>query len=189
MAGSSQFSMSQQTDIFNIFSKFGIYNCIIVSQEHYVIDKEYSRQTNFNNAETDMKLGVYTWFPYQSSDCCTEVNDITLMDSWVISAQGNFTKNTDLFTGKISDSLNVCPMKAVVRDSRWLFTTYYKTELDLNGSVVTKIFGMEMNLLMLVLKQINMTFVHVPTPEGFETQKRRTDNLTLRLLMSYIWSS
>ena len=99
------------------------------------------------------------------------------MDSWVISEEDRFTKNTDLFPVKISNSLNGCPMKAVVRDSRWLFTTYYKTELDLNGSVVTKVFGMEINLLMLVLKQMNMTFVHVPTPEGFETQKGRTDNL------------
>jgi len=49
--------MSQQSDIFNIFSKFGIYNCIIVSQVHYVGDKEYSRQINFNNVDTDMKWG------------------------------------------------------------------------------------------------------------------------------------
>jgi hypothetical protein len=78
------------------------------------MDKKYSRPTNFNDLDTGMKLAVYTWFPYQSSDRCTEVNDITLLESWVISAQGHFTKNTDLFPGKISKSFNGCPMKAFV---------------------------------------------------------------------------
>ena len=88
--------MSQQTDIFDYLSKFRIYNCIITSKEHYLKD-EYSRQMKGNIVDTGMELVVYTWFPYQSSDRCTEVNDITILDSWVISAQGHFTKNTDLF--------------------------------------------------------------------------------------------
>jgi hypothetical protein len=53
------------------------------------------------------------------------VKDITLMDSWVISAQGYFTKKTDLFPGKISNSLNGYPMKTFVRDGHWDFTKYY----------------------------------------------------------------
>jgi hypothetical protein len=64
VAGANEFSMSQQINIFHFFSKFRIYNCIIVSPEHDVVD-------------TGMKLAVYSWFPYQSSDSCTEVNDIT----------------------------------------------------------------------------------------------------------------
>ena len=176
VAAANQFSMSQQTKIFNFFSKFGIYNCIIVSQDYYVVDKEHSRPINVTDVDTGMKLGLYTWFPYQSPDRCTEVNDITILDSWVISAQGHFTKNTDLFPEKISKSLSGCPMKAVVRNSYWGFTTYYNVT-DSNGTVVTNVLGMEMDLFMLVLKQMNMTFVHVPTPEGFQARTGRTDNL------------
>jgi len=106
VARANEFSMLQQTEIFDSFSKLRKYNCIIVSREHYDIDKKYSSRVKVNAADTDMKLGAYTWFPYQSSDRCTEVNDITLLDSWVISAQGHFTKNTDLFPGKISNNLN-----------------------------------------------------------------------------------
>jgi len=70
-----------------------------------------------------MKLGVNTWSPYQSSDRSSEVNDINLKDSWVISAQGHLAKNADLFPRKISNSHNGCPMKA--RDIKWnLITTY-----------------------------------------------------------------
>jgi hypothetical protein len=66
----------------------------------------YSRPTNVNDVDTGMKLGVYTMFPYQSSERCTDVNDIALLDSLVISAQEHFTKNTYLFPTKISKSLN-----------------------------------------------------------------------------------
>jgi len=165
VAGANEFSVSQQRDIFDFFSKFRIYNCIVINIQQYVIDNEYGRQINVNIVDTVAKLGVYTWFPYQSSDRCTEVKDITLLDSWVVSAQGHFSKNIDLFPRKVRNNLNGCPMKAVVRDGAWDLTTNYINETDSNGNVVMKIVGMEMNLLSLVLQQMNMNFFHVPTPE------------------------
>jgi len=111
VAGANKFTMLQQKAIFDYFSKLRIYNCIIVSQEHDVKNKENSKPKNINNVDTGMKLGLYTWFPYQSSDRCTEVNDITLLDSWVISAQGHFTKNTDLLPIKIKNSVNKSPTR------------------------------------------------------------------------------
>ena len=182
VAGDYEFSMSQQKEVFDYLTKYRIYNCIIVSREHYEIDKEHSGPINTNDVDTGMKLGVYSWFPYQSSERCTEVNYITLLDSWVISEQGHFTKNTDLFPRKISNSLNGCPMKAVVRDSGSFYTTYYGKDTDSNGSVVTAVYGYEMDLLMTVLKQINMTFFHVPTPEDFEIEKGLTDNLITAMI-------
>jgi len=177
VAGANEFSISQKTEIFDYFSKFRIYNCIIVSQENYVIDKEYGTPKKVNDVDTGMKLGVYTWYPYQSSDRCTEVNDITLLDSWVISAQGHFNKNTDLFPRKISNNLNGCPMKAVVRDGHWHFTTKYVYYNDSNGNVVMYIAGLEYSLLTVVLQQMNMSFFHVPTPEGFELGGGSVGNL------------
>ena len=91
VAGANKFSMSQKTAIFDYLSKFRIYNCIIVSQERDVIVKEYSKPKNVIDVDTGTELVVYTWFPYQSSDRCTEVNDISILDSWVISEQGHFT--------------------------------------------------------------------------------------------------
>ena len=57
------------------------------------------------------------------------------------------------------------------------YTTYYYKNTDSNGSDFTKIFGFEIDLLTMVLKQMNMTFVHVPTQEGFEIEGGLTDNL------------
>jgi len=166
VAGANEISLSQQRNIFHSLSKLRIYNCIIVSKVHDIIDKGYSRPINASDVDTGMKLGVYTWFPYRSSDRCTDVNDITLLDSWVFSVQGLFTKNTDLFPRKISNNLKACPIKADVIDARIYFYTNYVNHTYPNGSVVTYIEGLEMDLLRVVLKQMNMTFVHVPRQNG-----------------------
>jgi hypothetical protein len=55
-------------------------------------------------------------------------------------------------------------MKAVVRNAHWDFTIRY----DSKYNDERKLKGLEFDLLKIVYKQINMTFVHVPTPEGFE---------------------
>jgi hypothetical protein len=180
VAGANDFSTLQQMEIFYYLSKFRLYNCIIVNKENDVINKESSRTVNINDVDMDMKLGVYTWFPYQSSDSCTEVNDITLLDSWVISAQGHFTMNTDLFPQKVTRNLKGCPMKAVVSND-WYFTTYYYVTHS-NVSNVTEVHGMEMDLLMMVLKQMNMTFVHVLIAEDFEFKNGLNDNLSRAMI-------
>ena len=86
MAGANEFSIPQQMKIFEYLLKHRIYNCIIINKDNYVLDKELSRPINVNDVDTGTKLGVYTWFPYQSSDSCTDVN-ITLLANWVISAR------------------------------------------------------------------------------------------------------
>jgi len=174
VAGANNFSMLQKTAIFDYFSQLRIYNCIIVSQVQDVIVIDHSKQKNVNGVDTDMKFGVYTWFPYQSSDRCTEVNNITLLDSWVISAHGHFTKNSDLFPIKIRNSFIRCPMKAVVRNAHASIYTHYEIE---NVSSENDITGVEMDLLRVILKQMNMTFVYVPTPKGFELEEGSVNNL------------
>jgi hypothetical protein len=158
VAGAKKFSMSQQKRIFNAFSELRIYNCIIVSLEHDVIRTEYSRQETFNEVDTGMKLAVYSWFPYQSSDRCDNVVDIIILDSWVIYGQGHFTKNTDFFPRKIDNSFNGCPMKAFVRNCDSFFTTMVTYGMDSNGNTLTHMYGLEMKLLDLALKHLNMTF-------------------------------
>jgi len=174
VAGANKYSMLQQTAILDYFSKLRMYNCIIVSLVHDVIDIDQSKQKNVNDVDTDIKLGVYTWFPYQNSDHCTEVKETTLLDSWVLSAQGQFTKNTDLFPVKVRNSFKGCSLKAVVRNEHDFLTTVY-TKVKISSESDIK--GFDMHLLRIILKQMNMTFVYVPTPEGFETERGSVNNL------------
>jgi hypothetical protein len=52
----------------------------------------------------------------------------------------------------------------------------------LNGTIGFYITGFVYDLLNLVLKQMNMTFVYVPTPEDFEIPKGLTGNLNTALI-------
>jgi hypothetical protein len=186
VAGTNHFSVSEQTQIFEFLSGFRIYNCVIVSREHYTIGREYSRPMKGNEVDTDTKFGLYTWFPYQSPDRCTNVSDITLLSNWVISAQGHFTNNTDLFPRKISNSFNGCPMKAVLRQAHSSFTTEHFYNQD-DPKKVMHLGGLEVDLLMIVLKQMNMTFEHVPTPEGFDIEYGLTNNFSSAMIANGVY--
>jgi hypothetical protein len=68
-------------------------------------------------------------------------------------------------------------MKAVVSDNQNYFTTQYVNHTDSNGNVVTKVSGLEMDLLTVVLQQMNMTFILVPTTEFSEGTKDLLSNI------------
>jgi translation initiation factor IF-1 len=174
VAGANEFSMEQMQLISIFFRSVRMYNFVIVSQEHYEINNELSSTINFNDVDTGMKLGAYTWFPYQSSDSCTSVHDITLLDIWVISEKGHFTKNTDLFPVKIRKSFNGCFMSSYVIEDHWELTTNYVHD-NSNSNGVSYIKSLEYQLLQIVLQKMNMTFFHVQTPTGFEA---RYENIT-----------
>ena len=92
------------------------------------------------------------------------MNDITLLDSWVIAAQGHFTKNTDLFPRKIINSLNGCPMKSFVKNGKYNFTTNYVQHNSSNGRFWEHIEALEYDLLK-VFAKMNMELVHDLTPD------------------------
>jgi hypothetical protein len=70
-------------------------------------------------------------------------------------------------------------MKAVVRDGRSFEATYYMYNEISSWSDIK---CLEMDLLRIILQQMNMTFVYVPTPEGFEVHKGAVNNLVSALI-------
>jgi len=115
------------------------------------------------------------------------VNDITLLDSWVISAQGYFTMNSDLFPRKFSKRFNGCHLKALVLDHEWFFTTKYVNLKYSNGTVVTHITGLEMRLLSPILEQMNMTFIRVSSSEKSETEENWLHYFVISLFQKEIY--
>jgi len=75
-------------------------------------------------------------------------------------------------------------MKAVVCNGHWDFTTLYIYRTYPNGSVFMKVIGTEMDLLWIVLRQMNMTFVHVPTPTEFEIQNGWKINYLINAMLA-----
>jgi hypothetical protein len=74
-------------------------------------------------------------------------------------------------------------MKAVVRNAYGYSTTVYVNHTYSNGSVVTYKKGLEIKLLTVVLQQMNMTFFHVPTPEGLELEHVLFPNLVRSMIV------
>jgi len=74
-------------------------------------------------------------------------------------------------------------MKALVFDNQIPFSTMYKYVRYSNGAVVTYIEGLEAMLLRIVLQQMNMTFIHVPTSEVFKKKGNNFKNLVKLLFL------
>ena len=114
------------------------------------------------------------------------MNDITLLESWVISAQGHFTKNIDLFPRKISKSLNGCPMKAFVKNGQCYFTTTFVKYTYSNGTDAIYITDFEYDLVMVVLEQMNMSFKHIISQEDSQMVRISARNLINALVRKEI---
>jgi hypothetical protein len=112
------------------------------------------------------------------------VNDITLLDNWVISAQEQFTKNIELIPVKIRNRFNGCPMKAVVGVADGFAQTYYTKDADSSGNFIK---GMEMDLLRIILQQMNMSFAYVPLPEGFDFETESVNNLVNMMIAKEVY--
>ena len=69
------------------------------------------------------------------------------------------------------------------KDGGVFYSTQYISYKYSNGSVVTKVSVFETDILTMVLKQMNMTFVQVPTPEGFEIEEGLRDNLIRAMIV------
>jgi len=130
-----------------------------------------------NDIDNGTKLWVYTWFPYRSSDRCTEVKNITLLDRWIITAQGQFIKKIDLFPRKIKNNLNGCSMKAFVRNISAQLNTVYVQRNFSNENSLMYIEGLEYQLLKEVLQKMNMMLVHDLTPQVSSMSAETTGNL------------
>jgi len=76
-----------------------------------------------------------------------------------------------LFPRNISSNFKVCPMKALVFDTKKNFTTKYVNLTYSNGTVVNYIAGLEMKLLSIVLQQMNMTFLCLYSRKFWKEEK------------------
>jgi hypothetical protein len=69
--------------------------------------------TKFTQISTSIRMfELYTWFPYKSPHQCSNVQDVFLVDKWIMEGEGHFIMNTNLFPNKIKNNLHRCPIIA-----------------------------------------------------------------------------
>jgi hypothetical protein len=114
------------------------------------------------NIETST-YGLYTWFPYQSEVKCADVEDVVLIDRWVLENKGRFLKQVPLFPTKIHRNFHGCPLKISAFDVPPLVIRNNFTEEGNTDS--NKYYGLEVDCCKFIAEALNMTTVFLPVSE------------------------
>ncbi|PNF28426.1 hypothetical protein B7P43_G16059 [Cryptotermes secundus] len=112
--------------------------------------------------DNDTQVNLFSWFPFQSPNRCTQVTDVVLMDQC---NYGAFLKNADLFPKKITRNLNRCPLTASTISWGDLVIVSTETSSDGAETKVTYKDGLEVTLYNTIAETFNMTAAFiVPIP-------------------------
>ena len=65
------------------------------------------RNTNVTKAD---RLNLYTWFPFKFGRC-GEIQEVILLDEWVIEHNGRFSENAHFYPAKVPKKFMGCPIK------------------------------------------------------------------------------
>ncbi|XP_021936627.1 uncharacterized protein LOC110838090 [Zootermopsis nevadensis] len=128
---------------------------------------------NATNKEEPMAFELYTWFPYRSGHCAN-VQEVTILDRWIITDNGYSFKDVLLFPQKIPLNLQACPLKVSVAGSE-----PYVFRHDIQDGNIQKYRGLEIEFLHIVSKFMNMTLVYLPTPAGSSVSQRTSILMSL----------
>jgi hypothetical protein len=114
-------------------------------------------------------LEFYTWFPYQSPDLCSRVQNVVLLDKWILRGDNGFVKNSSIFPQKITRNLNKCPMRISARVTPLLLVN---EPVEENVSGTRKIVfndGWEIYLAKILTKTLNMTEEYLSPSKDHDT--------------------
>jgi hypothetical protein len=101
------------------------------------------------------RLNLYTWFPFKSGEC-GEIQEVILLDEWVIEHNGEFSENAHLYPAKVPKNFMGFPIKVgtVGIDPYVTMTENYTQSV---GRIPYKLTGLSVELLKLVCEKMNLT--------------------------------
>ncbi|GFG37154.1 hypothetical protein Cfor_00403 [Coptotermes formosanus] len=109
---------------------------------------------------TTSTFDLYTWFPYQSEAKCANVEDVVLIDSWVLEDEGHFLTNVHLFPTKIQKNFHGCPLKVSAIDVLPLFMRNNYT--DEENTTKHEYYGLEAECCKFIAETLNITPIFLP---------------------------
>jgi hypothetical protein len=98
----------------------------------------------------DKAFYLYTWHPYSSEGNCANVNNLNLIDKWLVKDKGEFIYNDNLFPPKFSGDLMGCTVKVSTRVVPLIVD-------ELPGRINKKYCGLELNFLANILEKLNLS--------------------------------
>jgi hypothetical protein len=149
-------------------SLWKIFNLIVIVKASEI--QAFTQDTGTIKNTDVQNFQIYTWFPYQALDRCSDVDDITLLGSWLMEGNGRLNNNVDLFPDKIKYNLNACRITAATLPLH--VATGQHRYPDKNNSTaapyVTYDSGIEVRLVQLVAEKLNLTLRFRPPPSDNE---------------------
>jgi len=103
---------------------------------------------------------LYTWFPYQSEVRCANIDDVVLIDRWIVEDEGHFLRNVYLFPTKIHKNFHGCPLKVSAFEVIPLFVKKYYT--DEKNTTKYEIYGLEADFFKMISETLNITPIYNP---------------------------
>jgi len=109
------------------------------------------------NTRVADRLNLYTWFPFKLEEC-GEVQEVILLDGWVIEHNGRFSENANLYLAKVPKNFMGCPIKlGTIGIEPYVIMTENYTQND--GSTEYRLTGLSVEILQLVCQKMNLTTV------------------------------
>lgn len=130
---------------------------------------------NETNRGDLMGFDVYTWFPYLSGHCAS-VEEVLVLDRWIFTDNGHFSKQVSLFPHKIPKNLHACPLRVFALGSEPYVFLNSKQNND-----KYKYRGLEIEYLLIISHIMNTTLVYLPLAAGTNVEQR-----TLMLMKLYL---
>lgn len=109
---------------------------------------------------TTSSFDLYTWFPYQSEVKCAKVDDVVLIDRWIVEGEGHLLRNVYLFPTKIRNNFHGCPLRISAFDVHPLFLK--KNYTDEENTTKYKYYGLEADCFKLISETLNITPIYTP---------------------------
>jgi hypothetical protein len=108
-------------------------------------------------------LGIYTWFPYRGPNRCSVVDEAVLLDIWLMAEEGSFVRNSILFPKKLINNFHGCEFRVAAKITSTSVAQNYgnKTNIILYD-------GVEIRLLKLITKTMNLTIIVLPQIKNFK---------------------
>ena len=147
---------------------YKLINVVVVIKEEGRMENQLTISTSVSDGRSPpLVLGLYTWFPYRSPNRCNRVEDVVLLDKWVMEGKGFLVQNSNLFPEKIGKTFNDCPLRVVTRSFKHL-VNYDRQSPDTGSSAPPTIDYWEVFLLRVIAASLNMTTKYGPLPSLFQ---------------------
>jgi len=123
---------------------------------------------NVRQTTQSMSFELYSWFPYHSGHCAS-VEEVAILDQWIVTNSGGFLKEVPLFPNKSPTNLHACPLRvcAIVDEP----SIFYNNLQEENTSEYS---GFEIEFLVIMSQAMNATLVYLPQPIGTAVLRRVT---------------